>query len=91
VALDFDGVGEEVLTEDLDGAGGGREEAGEHLDCGGFAGAVRAEEAEELAGGDGEVDVLNGGEVAETAGEACRGDGGGHVWEAYLRGESWLE
>ena len=70
LALDFDGVGGGVEAEDLDAAGGGSEEAGEHLDGGGFAGAVGAEEAEELAGRDGEVDVLNGGEVAEAAGEA---------------------
>ena len=70
----------------LDGAAGGREQAGEHLDGGGFAGAVGAEEAEELAGLDGEVDVVDGGEVAETAGEARGGDGRDHVAEAYLRG-----
>ena len=86
LALDFDGVGDGVEAEDLDAAGGGGEQAGEHLDGGGFAGAVGAEEAEELAGRDGEVDVLNGGEVAETAGEACGGDGRDHVAEAYLRG-----
>ncbi len=80
LAFDFDGVGGGVEAENLDGAGGGREEAGEHLDGGGFAGAVGAEEAEELAGGDGEIDVLNGGEIAETTGEACGGDGGDHVW-----------
>ena len=85
-ALDFDGVGDGVQAEDLDGAGGGGEQAGEHLDGGGFACAVGAEEAEELAGSDGEVDVLNGGEFAETAGEACGGNGGDHVWEGYLRG-----
>jgi hypothetical protein len=34
-------------------------------------GSVGTEEAEELAGRDGEVDVLDGGEVAEAASEAC--------------------
>jgi hypothetical protein len=86
LAFDFDGVGECVETEDPDTAGGGGEEAGEHLDGGGFAGAVGAEEAEELAGRDGEIDVLNGGEVAESPGEALGGDGRDHVGEAYLRG-----
>ena len=58
LAFHFDGVcGDCVEAEDLDGAGGGREQAGEHLDGGGFTCAVGAEEAEELAGGDGEVDV----------------------------------
>ncbi len=81
--LDFDGVGDGVEAEDLDAAGGRGEEAGEHLDGRGFAGAAGAE--------DGEVDVLNGGEVAETAGEARGGDGRDHVAEAYLRGQLWQE
>jgi hypothetical protein len=84
--FDFDGVGEGVEAEDPDAAGGGGEKSGEHLDGSGFAGAVGAEEAKELAGRDGEVDVLNGGEVAEAAGEAGGGDGRDHVAEAYLRG-----
>src|SRR4051812_21220267 len=58
LALDFDGIGDRVEAEDPDAAGGGSEEAGEHLDSSGFAGAVGAEEAEELTGRDGEVDVL---------------------------------
>jgi hypothetical protein len=83
LALDFDGVGSGVEAENLDAAGGWRKQAGEHLDGGGFAGAVGAEEAEELAGGDGEVDILDGGEVAETAGEIGGGDRGDHVGEGY--------
>ena len=59
----------EVFAEDVDAAGGGGEQAGEHLDGGGFACAVGAEEAEELAGSDGEIDVADCGELAETAGE----------------------
>ena len=73
-----------VEAEDLDAAGGGGEQPGEHLDCGGFAGAVGTEEAEELAGCDGEIDVLNSGEVSETAGEIGGGDSGIHVGEGYL-------
>jgi hypothetical protein len=76
-----------VEAEDVNGAGGGSEQAGEHLDGGGFACAVGAEEAEELTRGYGEVDVLNGGEVAEAAGETGGGDGGDHVREAYLKGK----
>ena len=83
LALDFDGVSGGVEAEDLNAAGGGSEQAGEHLDGGGFACAVGAEEAEELAGGDGEIDVLNGGEFAETAGEIGGGDSGSHLGEAY--------
>jgi hypothetical protein len=65
----------------LNAAGGGGEESGEHFDGGGLACSVRAEEAEELAGRDGEIDVLNGREVAETAGEVGGGDGGNHLGE----------
>ena len=80
LALDFEGMGGEVEAEDLDVAGGGREQAGEHFDGGGFAGAVGAEEAEELARGDGEGDVIDGGEGAEAAGEVADGDGGRIHW-----------
>ena len=86
LAFDFNGIGEGVEAEDPDAAGGGGEKAGEHLDGGGFAGAVGAEEAEELAGRDGEVDVLNGSKVAKAASEAGGGDGRDHVGEAYLSG-----
>src|SRR6202021_798627 len=88
LTLDFDGVGGGVEAEDLDAAGGGCQETGEHFDGCGFSCSVGAEESEELARRDGEVDVLNGGEVAETAGEACSGDGRDHVGEAYRMDES---
>jgi glyoxalase family protein len=78
MAFDVDGIVEEVFAEDLDGAGGGSEEAGEHFDSGGFAGAVGTEEAEELAGFDDEIDVVDGGEAVEGAGERVCSDGGGH-------------
>ncbi len=48
--------------------GTGREQPGEHLDGGGFPRAIGAEEAEELSGGDAQVDVVNGHEFPETAG-----------------------
>ena len=78
LALERDGVLREVFAEDFDAAGGGGEQAGEHLDGGGFACAVGAEEAEELAGCDGEVDAVDGGEVAEAAGKGGGLDGGRH-------------
>ena len=40
-------------------AAGGIEQAGEHLERGGFARAVRAEEADEFAGFDLEADVVH--------------------------------
>jgi hypothetical protein len=86
LTLEFHGAGSGVEAEDLDGAGGGCEQAGEHLDGSGLAGAVGAEEAKELAGGDGEVDVLDGGEVAEAAGEIGCDDGWDHLGEGYRMG-----
>ena len=50
-------------------AGGGRQQAGEHLDGGGLAGAVGPQEAEDLAGLDLEGHAVHGREVAEAAGE----------------------
>src|SRR5690606_11771075 len=51
-----------------------REEADQHLDRGGLAGAVGTEEAEHLAGCDGEGEVVDGGEAPESAGEAADRD-----------------
>ena len=45
-------------------AGGRREERREHPERGGLAGPVRAEEAEDLAGADVEVDAADGFDVA---------------------------
>src|SRR5690606_18479249 len=44
------------------------------LDRGGLAGAVGTEEAEHLAGCDGEGEVVDGGEAPESAGEAADRD-----------------
>lgn len=81
--LDFDAVRCEFEIEDADAAGGRGEQAGEHLDHRGFAGAVGSEEAEELAGLDGKVDGVNGDEFAEPAGKIFGGDGDvtGHAGE----------
>src|SRR3954469_10071910 len=65
-------------------AGGGREDAGEHLDGGGLAGAVRAEQGEEFAGRHVEGDVRDGvlgdplrvDQGTKGAGEAGATDGG---------------
>ena len=78
VALELGGVCGEVLAENADAAGGGCEQAGEHFDGGGFARAVGAQEAEELSGGYGEIDILNCSKFAEAASERGRFDGQGH-------------
>ena len=56
-------------------AGGRFEQAAEHLDGGGFARAVRAEQSVDFAVSHLEVDVLDGGEIAEALGEMLRADG----------------
>jgi hypothetical protein len=78
LALDFERVRGEIEAEDLNAARGGGEQAGQHLDGGGFAGAVGAEKAVELTLGDVEVDVPHGNEIAETAGKSSGGDGCAH-------------
>src|SRR5262249_45243258 len=54
----------------------GAEQSNHHLDGGRFAGAVGAEEAEELAAADNEVEAVDGDLLAESLGEAPGGDGG---------------
>ena len=50
----------DVDAVDPSAAGGGAQQRGEHADGGGLAGAVRAEEAEDLPALDGEVDAVDG-------------------------------
>ena len=61
--------GGEVDAIDEDGAGGGPGEAAEDVEEGGFAGAGGADDSDELAGSDGEVDLAKGGDF-----ELCRSD-----------------
>ena len=51
-----------------------RQQAGQHLHGRGLAAAVRADEAEDLAAFDGEAHPIDGGEIAEAAGEVARDD-----------------
>lgn len=51
---------EGVFAENFAGAAGGGEEAEEGLHCGGFSGAIGANEAVDLAATDGEGDVIDG-------------------------------
>jgi hypothetical protein len=66
-----------VAAEDLDGAGARRAEAEHHVDRAGLAGAVRAEERDDLAAADGEVDAVDGLDGAEVLGEPGEVEGGG--------------
>ena len=56
----------------------GSKQSAERLDDGGLAGAVGAEEAEELSLADLEADVVDRGERAEADGEVIGCDDGGH-------------
>ena len=55
-----------IEAVELDAAAGRAQQRGEHLDGGGLARAVRAEEGEDLALRDVEGDVVDGGEIAEA-------------------------
>jgi hypothetical protein len=76
------------VPEDLDMSPGGVEEPEEHLDGGGFAGAVGSEEAEDFTAADFEIDIIDGAgfgtapEVLEDFGEAADDDD----WFLFWRG-----
>ena len=74
VALVRRGAGD-VVAADLHGAGGGVVEAGDHPQRGGLAAARRAQQREELAGRDVEVDVVDDGGAAELLGQAAQRHG----------------
>ena len=70
LALGGDGIGGEIDTANADGAAVGGDDAGEAAERAGFAGAVGADEAEDLAGLNGERQITDGGEIAVAFGEA---------------------
>ena len=74
--------------EDLHGAGGRSQEAEDGVDDGGLAGAVRTEEGDGLAGGDLQVQVVDGEHVAVADREAGdgQGRGSGHATSVARRG-----
>src|SRR6266550_3174818 len=76
VLADVFGIGADVEAFNEGGAAAERQESGEHFDDGGFAATVGAEETEDLAFFDAEADVVDGGEIAETAHKILRGDSG---------------
>src|SRR5450756_64220 len=69
-------------------AAGGGQEGREHAQGGGLAGPVRAQEADDLAGVDVEVDTAHGVDVAltvvEGSGQAASMD---HVWSPFVLAE----
>ena len=82
VLLEALGVAHDIEARHLGGAAAGSEQdAGEHAHGGRLAGAVGADEAEDLAVGDVEVEPCDGDEVVEGAAQAV-GTDGGHGSEA---------
>ena len=67
-------AGVERLAEQQRLAFARRQQAGQHLHRRGLAAAVRADEAEDLAALDGEAHAVDGGEIAEPAGQVARDD-----------------
>ena len=69
-------VGDEVVLDGLaleeDLAERHFHEAGDHLHGGGFAGAVGAQVAGDLAGAGGEADAVDGGDAGETLGDVAK-------------------
>src|SRR5207253_2155723 len=72
-----------IVAEDFDFAAGARPETFEDLDGSGFAGAVGAEQAEDLAGSDLEVNTADGVDVAVGFAQAAHGDYGSVHWFAF--------
>jgi hypothetical protein len=66
---------QKVRACDLRLARGGTKQAAQHAEDSGLAGAVRTQQAEDLAASDGETDVIHCGEGAEAADEVGDGDG----------------
>ena len=64
--LDALGVAHGVETEDARLSGARQQNAAEHAQRGGLAGAIRADESEDLAGGDFEGEAVDGEGLAET-------------------------
>ena len=60
------------FTQQFRRAFGGFQQTGEHFHGGGFATAVAAQKAENLALGNGKADLINGGKIAKTLGQAMR-------------------
>ncbi len=67
-----------VLPEDPNGAPARLLEPGDQTKAGGLAGAGGPEHGEELALGDGEVDAIDGADIAEVPGDVLEFDGCGH-------------
>jgi len=59
----------DVFAVEPDGAGGGPDEAGQKVEAGRLARAIRTDQADDLALRNAEIDTVDGGESAEVPGE----------------------
>ena len=80
----------DVFFTEVDGAVGGLGESGDHAEECCFAAARWAEQEEEVACGDVEVDVIDGDGGAEVLGELADGDRG-HGMDRVTRRGGWVE
>ena len=69
-------IGGDIEAFDEGGTAAERQKSGKHLDNGGFSAAVGAEKTEDFAFSNAETDVVDSREIAKTADEILRGDGG---------------
>src|SRR5579859_2417000 len=74
-------MGGQIDPENLNAPRAWSEQPGEHLDGGGFARAIGAEETEELAGRNAQVHAIDGNEFSETPGQALSANRGSEVHE----------
>ena len=75
-ALDLERLARRIVAEHADGAGGHLGQAQHHQNGRGLAGAVRPEQAEDLAAPDRERDVVHGRDAAVALGQTLRLDDG---------------
>jgi hypothetical protein len=68
--LELERLGLGPVARDADLAGAGRQDTGQHPEDGGLAGAVGAEEADDLSRGDGEADVGGSHHLAVALGQS---------------------
>src|SRR5262249_24836379 len=81
--------GRQQLAAEADFALGGDVETGQAVEDSGLPGAVGTDEADDLAGADGQVDAVDRGEAAEAHGDAVGPQEGAHGATASSWNSSW--
>ena len=84
-AADHGGIPRDILAADDGPAGVRPQQGGQDSHQGRFSCAVRAEQAEDRAGGNAQIDPLEGGHIAERLGEPFGLDSGARGAHRYAR------